>query len=107
MKGFGNMLKQAQQMQDKMNDLQAELDRLTVEGQAGGGMVKVTLSGKIEMRAIKIDPSIIEPGEAEMIEDLVLAAYNDAKRKAETQAAEKTEALMGGLGLPPGLNLPF
>jgi len=107
MKNLGQMLKQAQQMQAKMGEMQERLAETTVEGVAGAGMVKVTLNGKGEMRGIKIDPSLLNGEEAEILEDLVIAAHNDAKVKAEARMAEEMKELTGGLQLPPGFNLPF
>ena len=107
MKNIGQMLKQAQQMQAKMAEMQAQLADTTVDGIAGGGLVTVTLNGKGEMRGLKIDPSLFKPDEAEILEDLVVAAHADAKAKAEAKAAEAMKELTGGLELPPGMNLPF
>ena len=107
MKNLGQMMKQAQQMQAKMAEMQEKLEALEVEGSSGGGMVRVTLSVKGSMRAIKIDPALIDPAEAEVLEDLILAAVNDAKAKGEALAAEEMQKLTGGLQLPPGLQLPL
>ena len=107
MKNLAGMLKQAQQMQQKMADMQAALESAEVDGTAGGGMVTVTLSGKGEMKRIRIDPSIANPDDVEMLEDLVLAAHKDAKAKAEAFAAEEMKKVTGGLELPPGMSLPF
>ncbi|MBM3542512.1 MAG: YbaB/EbfC family nucleoid-associated protein [Alphaproteobacteria bacterium] len=105
MKNFGQMMKQAQQLQAKMAEMQEELGALEVTGGAGGGMVAVTLNGKGEARRVKIDPSLM--GEVEVLEDLLVAAFNDAKGKAEAMMAEKMAGLTGGLALPPGFKLPF
>ena len=107
MKNIGAMLKQAQQMQSKMAEMQERLAGMTVEGVAGAGMVTVTLNGKGEMRGVKVDPSLIKADEAEIMEDLIVAAHADAKSKSEAKAAEAMKELTGGLELPPGLNLPF
>lgn len=107
MKNLAGMLKQAQQMQQKMADMQAALESAEVDGAAGGGMVTVTLSGKGEMKRIRIDPSIANPDDVEMLEDLILAAHKDAKAKAEAYAAEEMKKVTGGLELPPGMSLPF
>lgn len=107
MKNLGNMLKQAQELQSKMADMQAKLSDLELEGSAGGGMVTVTLNGKGEMRRVKIDPTLAEPDEVEVLEDLVVAAFNDAKAKVETYVQEEMGKLTGGLNLPAGLKLPF
>ena len=107
MKNIGQMMKQAQQMQEKMAELQESLADLAIEGSAGAGMVAVTLNGKAEMRRIKIDPSLVDPQEVEVLEDLIVAAVNDAKAKVEARVQEETQKLMGGLQLPPGLKLPI
>ncbi len=107
MKNIGQMLKQAQEMQEKMADMQARLDRVEIEGTAGAGMVRVTLNGKGEVRRVKIDPSAMEPGEAEVLEDLIVAAFNDARAKVEAHVSEEMSKLTGGLDLPPGLKMPF
>ncbi|MGD0642535.1 MAG: YbaB/EbfC family nucleoid-associated protein [Roseiarcus sp.] len=101
------MMKKAQAMQAKLADAQEELARLDVEGQSGGGMVRITLSGKGEMKAVHLDPSLLTPTDKEMVEDLILAAYADAKTKADRAAAEKMQSLTAGLPLPPGMKLPF
>ena len=105
MKDIMGMMKQAQQLQARMQKMQEEMAGLEVEGQAGAGMVKVTLNGKGEMRGVKIDPGLVKPGEAEMIEDLVLAAHQDARVKVDRTMQEKMQELTGGLPLPPGLKL--
>jgi DNA-binding YbaB/EbfC family protein len=105
MKNFAEMMKQAQQLQGRMAEMQAELERTLIEGRSGGGMVTVTLSGKGDMTALKIDPSLLKPEEAEILEDLIVAAYNDAKAKVEAAMKEKMKGLTGGLPLPPGLKL--
>jgi len=107
MKNLGNLMKQAQEMQAKMADMQVRLAEMTVEGAAGAGLVTVTLNGKGEMRSIKIDPTLIDPAEPEILEDLIVAAHGDAKAKAEARSAEEMKALTGGLQLPPGMSLPF
>ena len=107
MKNLGQMMKQAQQMQAKMTELQEKLVEMEVEGVAAAGMIRVTMNGKGQMRAIKIDPSLADPDEVEVLEALILAATNDAKAKAETRVAEKMQELTGGLQLPPGMQLPF
>jgi len=107
MKNIGQMLKQAQQMQSKMAEMQERLAGMTVEGVSGAGLVKVTMNGKGEMKGLKVDPSLINPGEGEILEDLIVAAHADAKAKAETMTAEAMKELTGGLELPPGMNLPF
>lgn len=107
MKNLGQMMKQAQQMQTKMTEMQERLAEAEIEGAAGGGLVKVTLNGKGEMRALKIDPSLVDPGEVEVMEDLILAAFNDAKAKVEAHMADEMGKITGGLNLPPGFKLPF
>jgi DNA-binding YbaB/EbfC family protein len=99
------MMKKAQQLQSKMQELQAELDHVEVEGTAGGGMVTVRMTAKGEAKAVSIDPSLIKVEEREILEDLLVTAHNDARRKAEAAMQEKMQALTGGLGLPPGLGL--
>jgi DNA-binding YbaB/EbfC family protein len=101
------MMKKAQAMQAKLQEAQEELGLLQVEGQSGGGMVRVTLTAKGEMKAVHIDPSLLTPADKEMVEDLVLAAFADAKAKADRAASEKMQALTAGLPLPPGMKLPF
>ena len=105
MADFMGLMKQAAQMQAKMQEMQAELDQIEVEGAAGGGLVTVTLSGKGEMKGVKIDDSLIKPQEKEIVEDLIVAAHADARRKAEVLLQEKMKAVTGGLPLPPGLKL--
>jgi len=107
MKNIGQMMKQAQQMQAKMAELQTRLGEMEVGGQSGGGMVQATLSGKGELRRIKIDPSLAKPEETEVLEDLVVAAVNDARQRVDTMVAEEMSKLTGGLQLPPGMKLPF
>lgn len=107
MKNFGNMMKQVQEMQSKMQDMQAKFEALEIEGSSGAGMVTVTLSGKGVMRGIKIDPSILSGDDAEMVEDLIVAAHNDAKMKLEERQAEEMKDVTGGLPLPPGFKMPF
>ena len=107
MKNLGNLLKQAQEMQGRMAEMQEKLQSREVEGSAGAGMVRVTLSGKGELRRVKIDPTLFKPEEAEVVEDLLLAAHADAKAKVEAMLAEEMGKLTGGLPLPPGFKLPF
>lgn len=103
MKGFGNIMKQAQQMQAKMAEMQEKLADLRIEGTSGGGMVKVTLNGKSELVGLKIDAATVDPEDTEVLEDLIVAAYNDAKQKVEAQTQDEMKSLTGGMGLPPGL----
>jgi DNA-binding YbaB/EbfC family protein len=107
MKNLGQMMKQAQEMQTKMAELQEKLVEMEIEGVAAAGMIRVTMNGKGQMRAIKIDPALANPDEVEVLEDLILAATNDAKAKTETRVAEEMQELTGGLQLPPGMQLPF
>jgi len=107
MKNLGQMMKQAQAMQTKMAEMQDKLADLEVSGQAGGGMVKATLNGKSELRGLKIDPALVDPNDVEVLEDLVIAAVNDAKVKVEAAVAEEMQKVTGGLSLPPGMKLPF
>jgi DNA-binding YbaB/EbfC family protein len=105
------MLKQAQQMQSRMQEMQAKLEATEVEGAAGGGMIKVTLTGKGDLRRVAIDPSLMVADEREVLEDLLVAAHADAKQKVEAVMAEEMQKATGGLnlpgGLPGGLKLPF
>jgi DNA-binding YbaB/EbfC family protein len=107
MKNLGNMLKQAQQMQARMQEMQARLEASVMEGQAGAGMVKVTLSGKGELKRVVIDPSLMEKDEREVLEDLIVAAHADAKAKVEAMMAEEMQKATSGMALPPGMKLPF
>jgi DNA-binding YbaB/EbfC family protein len=107
MADFMGLMKQAAQLQTKMQELQAELDRIDVEGSAGGGLVRVTLSAKSELKGVKIDDSLLKPSEKEIVEDLLVAAHADARRKVEAVVQERMKSLTGGLPLPPGMKLPF
>ncbi len=101
------MMKQAKELQEKMQTLQAEVAAMEVEGTAGGGLVSVVMTGKSEMKRLRIDPSLLKPEEAEILEDLIVAASNDARGKAEQVLADRMRAMTGGLQLPPGMSLPF
>ena len=105
MKDIMGMMKQVQQMQSKMQDIQNELADMEISGQSGGGLVTVTLDGKGEMRGVKIAPSLMKPDEAEIVEDLIVAATADAKAKVDAAMQEKMQSMAGGLPLPPGLKL--
>jgi DNA-binding YbaB/EbfC family protein len=105
MKGLGDLMKQAQQMQERIKTLQEEVARLEATGESGAGLVKVTINGRHEARRVQIDPSLIAEGR-EMIEDLVAAAFNDAVRRIERLRNEKLTSLAQGLGLPPGFQMP-
>src|SRR5271154_3750099 len=107
MKNLGQMMKQAQQMQERMAELQTKLEAVERTGASGGGLVEVTLTGKGQMRKLRIDPSLVVPAETEVLEDLILAAFNDARARVENHVAEEMSKLTGGLNLPPGLKLPF
>ncbi|HYM35366.1 MAG TPA: YbaB/EbfC family nucleoid-associated protein [Steroidobacteraceae bacterium] len=104
--GIGNIMKQAQQLQENMQRAQAEIAKLEVTGEAGGGMVKVTLSGKHEAKRVSIDPKLLSD-DKDMLEDLVAAAINDAVHKVEHTTQAKMSGMMSGLQLPPGMKLPF
>lgn len=107
MKGqLAGIMKQAQQMQDNMRKLQEELAGMEVEGQSGAGMVKVSMTCRHDVKRVRIDPSLLAD-DREMLEDLIAAAINDAVRRVEAAVQEKMSALTGGLGLPPGMKLPF
>ena len=107
MKDIMGLMSKAKEMQEKMQAMQEELANLEVEGTSGGGMVKVTLNGKGVMTNLDIDPSLIKEDEGDIIEDLVMAAHNDAKVKVEEETARKTQELTAGLPIPPGMKLPF
>jgi DNA-binding YbaB/EbfC family protein len=106
-KNLNQLMKQAQQMQTRMAEMQAKLAEVELQGQSGGGMVTALMNGKGELKRIKLDKSIVDPEEIEMLEDLIIAAVGDAKNKIETHVASETQKLMGGLPLPPGMKLPF
>jgi DNA-binding YbaB/EbfC family protein len=111
MKNLGNMLKQAQQMQTRMAEMQAKLDATLVDGAAGGGMVKITLSGKGDLKRVEIDPSLMVADEREVLEDLLVAAHADAKQRVEAMMGEEMQKATAGMnipgGLPGGFKLPF
>ena len=104
---FMGMMKKAEELQQKMQAMQEEAGRATVDGSSGGGLVTVTLSGKGEMRSVKIDPSLFKEDSAEILEDLIVTAHNEAKTKAEEMMARKMSEMTQGLPLPPGMKLPF
>lgn len=105
MADFLGMMKQAAQLQSKMKAMQDELEHVEVEGLSGGGLVTVRMTAKMEVKGVKIDPSLVKADEVEILEDLMVTALNDARRKAEAAMAEKMQSLTGGMGLPPGLGL--
>jgi len=107
MKNIMGLMKQAEQMQQKMAEMQAKLDAAEIEGVAGAGLVRLTLSGKGALKRIKVDPKLADPAETEMLEDLLLAAYADAKSKLDALAESEMKNATGGINLPPGLKLPF
>ena len=107
MKNLGQLMKQAQEMQAKVQEMQQRLSSLEVTGISGGGMVEVVLTGKGEARRVSIDKSLVDPNDVEVLEDLLVAAINDARAKADARSAEEMQNLTGGLSLPPGFKLPF
>ncbi|CAI3922949.1 MULTISPECIES: YbaB/EbfC family nucleoid-associated protein [Commensalibacter] len=107
MKNFANLMKQASQMQSKMNEMQEKLALITVEGVSGAGMVTVELAGKGEMKSIKIDPKLADANEMEILQDLIVAAYTEARRRLDEKTKEEMQKVTGGMNLPEGLNLPF
>ncbi len=107
MKNLGRLMKQAQEMQAKMAAMQAKLAEVEITGASGGGLVTATLNGKGELRGLKIDRSVVDPDEIAVLEDLIIAAYNDAKAKVEAHVAEEMKKLTGGIQLPPGMEMPF
>lgn len=106
MKGFMDMMKQAQTLQAKMQEMQAELARMEIPGEAGAGMVRLVIDGQGALKRISIDPTLLTPPEREILEDLIVAAHADAKGRLEKATSEKMQSLAGGLSLPPGLK-PF
>lgn len=107
MKDMLGMMKQAKELQSRMQAVQEEIAALTVDGAAGGGLVTVSMTGKGEVRSLRIDPSLVKADEVEILEDLIVAALGDARAKSDAAVAEKMRAATGGLNLPPGLKLPF
>jgi hypothetical protein len=105
MKNLSDMMKQAQEMQGRIQEMQGQLDTLEVKGTSGAGLVTVTLNGKGDMTVLNIDPSLIKPDEVEILEDLISAAHNDAKKKMEAMLQDKMKDLTGGLPIPPGMKL--
>ncbi len=107
MKNLGQIMKQVQEMQTRMAEMQEKLTEVEITGQSGGGMVQATLNGKGAVKAVKIDPSLLNPSEGEVLEDLVVAAINDAKAKVDEKMQGEMSKMTGGLPLPPGFKLPF
>jgi len=107
MKNLAGLMKQAQQMQSKMQELQEQMTRLEMTGEAGAGLVRVTLNGKGELKRVAIDPKVADPADTEMLQDLIVAAHRAAKDKIDAASAEEMQKVTGGLQLPPGMKLPF
>jgi nucleoid-associated protein EbfC len=107
MKNIGQLMKQAQAMQEKMAEIQGQLEAVEMTGLAGGGVIAVTLNGKGDVKQVKIDKSLLDPAEVEVLEDLLVAAFADAKRKVSAHAEQEMQKLTGGLQLPGGFKLPF
>ncbi|MGD0433099.1 MAG: YbaB/EbfC family nucleoid-associated protein [Acetobacteraceae bacterium] len=107
MKNLAGLMKQAQQMQSKMEEMQESLTRLEMTGEAGAGLVRLTMNGKGELRSLTIDPKVVDPADTEMLQDLIVAAHRAAKEKIEAASQAEMQKLTGGLQLPPGMKLPF
>lgn len=107
MKNLAGLMKQAQEMQERMQEMQAKLETMEIEGSSGAGMVSVVLNGKGELRRVVLDPKIVDPGDVEMLQDLIIAAHADAKRKVEAQSQAEMQKITAGLPIPPGMKLPF
>jgi DNA-binding YbaB/EbfC family protein len=107
MKNLGGLMKQAAQMQTRMQEMQAKLETMEVDGEAGAGLVRVTLNGKGDLRKVHLDPKVVDPADIELLGDLIIAAHRDAKAKIETAMASEMQKITGGLQLPPGMKLPF
>ncbi|MGE3332528.1 MAG: YbaB/EbfC family nucleoid-associated protein [Rhodospirillaceae bacterium] len=107
MKNLGNIMKQVQDMQTRMSEMQEKLAEIEMVGSSGAGMVQATLNGRSELKRVKIDPSLLKPEDAEVLEDLIVAAVNDARGKVERHTQDEMSKLTGGLPLPPGFKLPF
>ena len=107
MKNIGQLMKQAQAMQEKMAEVQAQLETIEMTGVAGGGTVQLTLNGKGDLKKVTIDKALADPEEVEVLEDLIVAAFNDARRKVSAHAEQEMQKLTGGLQLPGGFKLPF
>ena len=107
MRNLGQLMKQAQAMQSKMAEMQAQLEAVEMTGAAGGGLVQLTLNGKGEVKKVTIDKTAVDPAEVEVLEDLIVAAFNDARAKVNAHTETEMQKLTGGLGLPGGLKLPF
>ncbi len=107
MKNLSGLMKQAQEMQERMQEMQAKLETMEVEGVSGAGLVTVVLNGKGEMRRVQLDPKVVDPADTEMLQDLIVAAHADAKRKVEATSAAEMQKITAGLPIPPGMKFPF
>ena len=107
MRDVMGLMKQAQAMQAKLGEVQSELEQMQLQGQSGGGLVTAIVSGKGELKSLRIDPSLLVPDEKEILEDLIVTAHEDARKKVEAAKEDKMKALTAGLPLPPGMKLPF
>ncbi len=107
MKNLAGLMKQATEMQEKMRQMQERLEALDIDGESGAGLVRVTLSGKGDLRRIRIDPKLADPADIEMLQDLIVAAHAEARRHLDATTTEEMQKVSGGLNLPPGLKLPF
>ena len=107
MKNIGQLMKQAQEMQAKMAEMQTQLEAVEMVGAAGGGMIELTLNGKGDLKKVRIDKALLDPQEVEVLEDLIVAAFNDARAKVAVHAEQQMQKLTGGLQLPGGMKLPF
>jgi nucleoid-associated protein EbfC len=107
MKNLAGLMKQASQMQEKMQEMQAKLEAMQVEGVSGAGMVSIMMNGRGEMKSVKLDPQLANPADLDMVQDLIVAAHADAKRKIEAAAAAEMQKVTGGMELPAGMKLPF
>lgn len=107
MKNIGNMMRQAQDMQAKLGQMQEGLAQAEIHGASGGGLVKAVFDGKGTARSITLDPKVVDPGDIGMLEDLIVAAINDARQKIEKHVEDETRKIMGGMAMPPGFKLPF
>jgi DNA-binding YbaB/EbfC family protein len=107
MKNIGDMMRKAQDVQKRLGDMQENLSNTEITGQSGGGMVSVTLNGKGETKAVKLDAKVVDPTDIAMLEDLIIAAYTDAHTKIQQHVEGETQKIMGGIAMPPGFKLPF
>ena len=107
MNNFNNMMKQAQELQNKMSEAQKKVEQLEAEGSSGGGMIKIIIDGKNLVKSVHIDDSLINSEEKEILEDLIVAAFNDAKEKIQKKISDEMSSITGGIKLPPGIKLPF